>query len=80
MPGWLLVTRANCPLCDAMAAAVRQRLGGVPLAEAYVDADPELKRRYDWEVPVLFADDVEVCRHAFDGAAFDAALERLGAA
>lgn len=77
MADWLLVTRANCPLCDAMANAVRARLGSTALRETDVDADAGLKKRYDWDVPVLFVDGVEVCRHEFDERAFTQAVAAL---
>ena len=28
-----------------------------------VDADPALKARFGWEVPLLFDGDAEICRH-----------------
>ena len=66
----ILYTRAGCPLCEDMAAAVRERLGTTPLSEVDVDADPALKLRYGWDVPLLFAGERELCRHEFDAVAF----------
>jgi glutaredoxin len=66
-----LYTRAGCPLCEEMAAAVRARLDAAgSLTEIDVDADPELRARYGWEVPLLFAGEREICRHEFDAVAF----------
>lgn len=58
-------TRAGCPLCEDMAAAVRPlaEAGGHRLQAVDVDADPALKARYGWDVPLLFDGDAEICRH-----------------
>jgi len=36
---------------------------GHRLTPVDVDSDPALKARYGWDVPLLFAGDVEICRH-----------------
>lgn len=63
-----LYTRAGCPLCEDMEAAVSVLLqgSGLSLARVDVDADPSLKARYGWEVPLLFHGDTELCRHELD--------------
>ncbi len=50
-----LYSRAECHLCDEMKAVVRDvsRDLGLALEEVDVDTDPELRARYDTEVPVL---------------------------
>ena len=60
-----LYTRADCPLCEEMAAEVAALIAGTGhlLLPLDVDADPELKARYGWEVPLLFDGDAEICRH-----------------
>lgn len=60
-----LYTRAGCPLCEEMAAEVGARIAGTGhrLAPVDVDADPLLKTRYGWDVPLLFDGDTEICRH-----------------
>lgn len=60
-----LYTRAGCPLCEDMAAEVCSLMNGTghSLALVDVDADPSLKARYGWEVPLLFDGDTELCRH-----------------
>ena len=60
-----LYTRAGCPLCEEMAAEAQVRLAGTGhrLDRVDVDADPALKARYGWDVPLLFDGDVEMCRH-----------------
>lgn len=36
-----------------------------------IDADTELKARFNWDVPLLFEDQLEICRHEFDLMAFE---------
>ena len=42
---------------------------GVGLRQVDVDADPLLKARFGWDVPLLFDGDREICRHYPDLAA-----------
>ncbi len=71
-----LFTRTDCPLCEEMAAEVRARLAGTGhgLAAVDVDADPALKAKYGWEVPLLFDGDTEICRHELNLPTFQAWL------
>lgn len=71
-----LYTRAGFPLCDDMADAVRPPVeaAGHRLQAVDVDADPALKARFGWDVPLLFEGDAEICRHFADPAAL---AERL---
>lgn len=66
-----LYGRAGCPLCDEMAAALGPLIAasGVGLRQVDVDADPALKSRFGWDVPLLFDGDREICRHYPDLAA-----------
>lgn len=56
-----LYTRRNCPLCDE-AKEVLRGAGLVP-REVDVDTDPELKRRFTNDVPVIYIDGIEAFRH-----------------
>jgi hypothetical protein len=58
-------TRAGCPLCEEMGAGARALLAGTGhrLVPVDVDAEPALKARFGWDVPLLFDGDVEICRH-----------------
>ena len=47
-------------------AALGSRLPLPPLEVVDVDSDPQLKRRYGLEVPVLLLDGTVVCRHRLD--------------
>jgi len=63
------VHRRDCQLCDEMLeelAALGRRLPLPPLEVVDVDSDPQLKRRYGLEVPVLLLDGTVVCRHRLD--------------
>jgi Glutaredoxin-like domain (DUF836) len=67
--GLTLVHRRDCELCEEMRSEL-ERLGRAhplpPLQVLDVDADPELKRRHDFDVPVLLLDGTVVCRHRLD--------------
>jgi hypothetical protein len=67
-----LLTRVGCPLCEDMEAAVSELIAGTGhgLTPVDVDADPFLKHKYGWEVPLLFDGDTEICRHQLNLPAF----------
>jgi glutaredoxin len=48
----ILYTRAGCRLCDEAKQVLRD--AGVAFAELDIDADLELRARYNEEVPVVF--------------------------
>jgi glutaredoxin-like protein DUF836 len=60
-----LLGQPGCHLCHEMHAVVAPVAAdlGLTLVERDVREDPELKRRYALEIPVLLAGDVEVVRH-----------------
>ena len=65
-----VIHRQDCPLCDEMIEALRvlgqeHRLPPVNVVD--VDGDPELARRFGFDVPVLLLDGTVVCRHRLDG-------------
>lgn len=76
----VLYTRAGCPLCEDMEAAVEGLLAGYALAaiRVDVDADPALRARYGREVPLLFFGGTELGRHRLDPEAFRAWLAEHG--
>jgi hypothetical protein len=61
--------RHDCELCEEMLAALA-RLHSTcrlpPIEVVDVDADPQLKRRHGFDVPVLLLDGTVVCRHRLD--------------
>ncbi len=73
-----LYGRRGCHLCDDMVAALQPCIvaRGMTLQVVDVDIDPALKARFDWDVPLLFCGELEICRHEFDLSAFDRWLEK----
>jgi glutaredoxin len=73
-----LYTRVNCHLCDEAKAALERvrALEPFDLEVLDVDADPDLKRQYDWEVPVILVDGEKWAKYRFEEAAL---LKRLRA-
>ena len=71
-----LLGRRDCELCEQMHQAL-VRLGRTvplpPLEVLDVDGDPQLRRRYGLDVPVLLIDGTLVCRHRLD----ESELKRL---
>ncbi len=60
-----LYTRQNCPLCDeAKSVLVR---AGISPREVDIDLDPELLRRFNDDVPVIYVDGAEAFRHRVTG-------------
>jgi hypothetical protein len=60
-----LYTRPGCGLCDTMKAELAHR--GYDVVEVNIDEDPELARRYLWEIPVAArADGTILARHRLE--------------
>ena len=71
-----LYTRTDCPLCDearALLDTLAERLG-FSIDAIDIDADPELRARYNYAVPVIAAGGEEVARAPIRAAALEAAL------
>lgn len=60
-----LLGKPDCHLCHVMEEEIAPLLAerGVRLEVRDVREDPELLRRYRFEIPVLLADGVELARH-----------------
>ena len=60
--------RENCHLCESMRLALTKLQKKVELnwVEIDIDRDTDLIRRFDWMVPVLELDGVEICHHFID--------------
>lgn len=71
-----LYGRAWCHLCDDMRRALELLRAEFDFELAYVDVDSDsaLEARFDERVPVLMADEVELCHYFFDTAAVRAYL------
>ncbi|MBI3405888.1 MAG: glutaredoxin family protein [Acidobacteria bacterium] len=73
----VLYTRPGCHLCEEAKTHLAPilRKAGVVLLEKNIDADPELKRLYDVEVPVLFIAGRRVAKHRVDVKQFERQLQ-----
>jgi 4a-hydroxytetrahydrobiopterin dehydratase len=58
-----MYTRRDCHLCDEAKAAMRASGVDVRIEEVDIDNDPELRRRYTNDVPVVCIGTAEVFRH-----------------
>ena len=78
MPGRLTVyIRHGCHLCAGMTQAL-ERLRpelGFEYVTVDIDAEPELRARYDTRVPVLAANGVDICYYFLEEASLRAFLQ-----
>jgi hypothetical protein len=76
-----LVTRRGCHLCDTALAMLERASEDVPLRVVLrdVDADDELRARYDWRVPVVLAAGREVAEGVITPLALRDALRAAAA-
>jgi len=60
---FVVFSRRGCHLCDVLIDELRHAIAGHPVDVTVidVDSDPALVARYGARVPVLVADDEEVC-------------------
>ena len=56
-------SRRDCPLCDKAKAAIAESGIPVQLTEIDIDDDPQLRRQYTDDVPVIAIGGVEAFRH-----------------
>jgi glutaredoxin len=68
LPEVVLYTRAGCHLCDEAKELLveLQRKVAFALREVDIDQDPELKRLYNDEVPVIFIGDRKAFKYRID--------------
>jgi Glutaredoxin-like domain (DUF836) len=78
-PVLVLLGKPDCGLCAEMREVVERALPalGARLLERDITEDPELERRYVFEIPVLLFEGREVARHRVGA---DELLPRLRAA
>ncbi len=71
-----LYTRTNCCLCDEAKEQLRELQKQAPFEfqEVDIDQDPELRRRYNEEVPVIFIHGKKAFKYRIDSRQF---LRRL---
>lgn len=67
-----LYTRAGCHLCDEVKAHIERarRTAEFELEEIDIDADPELRARYNEEVPVVAINGRKAFKYRLDERAF----------
>jgi glutaredoxin len=75
-----LYTRPGCHLCEEAKEQIAPllRRAGATLREVNIDADPTLRQRYDWDVPVIFLGARKVAKHRVDLEQFRRQLEEAG--
>jgi glutaredoxin len=68
----ILYTRPGCHLCDEAKLQIAPLLAevGGRLQEINIDADPELRERYNLDVPVIFLEGRKIAKHRVDPAQF----------
>jgi len=76
LPEVVLYTRAGCHLCDEAKQQLRElrRKAAFALREVDIDQDPELRQRYNDEVPVIFIHGRKAFKYRIDPSQF---LKRL---
>jgi glutaredoxin len=75
-----LYTRPGCHLCDEakqaiLAAGCRDQY---TLREINIDLDPDLTRRYGWDIPVVLINGIETFKHRLTSSDFRRELKRAG--
>jgi 4a-hydroxytetrahydrobiopterin dehydratase len=65
-----MYTRRDCSLCDAAKAAMRASGIEMRIEEIDIDNDPELRRRYTDDVPVVCIGNAELFRHRIEPSEF----------
>jgi glutaredoxin len=76
-----LYTRPGCHLCDEAKSAIAPLLREfcATLREINIDADPDLKERYGWDVPVIFIGRRKAAKHRVNLEQFRRQLQDAGA-
>ena len=61
----ILYTRPGCHLCEEAKQEMRAAscANEYTLQEINIESDPELLKRYQYDIPVIFVDGVEAFRH-----------------
>lgn len=73
----LVYSRKECHLCDVVKATLTQAEGEADFhwSEVDIDADPQLRRQFNYEVPVVFIDGRKSFKYRLDKLQFLRALE-----
>ena len=75
----ILYTRPGCHLCEeAKQEMLASGCGDdSTLEEVNIDADPALKERYGWEIPVVLINNVKAFKYRLTADEFKSKLRRL---
>ena len=73
----IIYSRPGCHLCDEAKQAIEaaQCPDEYTLAEINIESDPDLLRRYKYDIPVITINDVEAFRHRLTPEAFRERLQ-----
>ena len=71
-PHVIVYSRPGCHLCDEAKAAISD--AGVHFEEINIESDPELLRKYKYDIPVVLIDGAEAFRHRVDVKQFRARI------
>jgi glutaredoxin len=72
----IIYSRPGCHLCEQAKQAMEAArcLDEYTLDEINIESDPDLLRRYQYDIPVITIDGVEAFRHRLTSAAFRESL------
>ena len=75
----IFYTRPGCHLCDEARRAIAAARTDVDytLEEVNIELDPELKRRYGWDIPVVSINGTVAFKHRLTPAEFARELSHL---
>lgn len=81
MTNVVLYSKPGCHLCDEAKTAIQASGcdGQFTLEEVNIETDPDLLRRYRYEIPVVTFAGVETFRHRVNSEEFREALRRVKA-
>jgi glutaredoxin len=76
-----IYSRPGCHLCEEAKAQIAQLLKefNARLTEINIDEDPDLRARYDYDVPVIFIGTRKAAKHRVDLAQFRSQLREASA-
>ena len=75
----VIYSKPECHLCDEAKAAMQAAgcEGEYTLEEVNIESDPDLRRLYRYDIPVVTLDGVEAFRHRVSPEEFRDALQKL---
>jgi glutaredoxin len=74
----VIYSRPGCHLCEEAKEAIERAdcAGEYTLNEVNIDTDPDLRKRYKNDIPVITINGVEAFRHRVTSAEFKARIRR----